>query len=204
SSAIIKDILKLYITGNLKGYDVKSRKTILRYPTIKKFLSNYNHSVVPLLDNEEWFTEVTEEEMEEESAYAIDTNKIFQPLMHYLEIVSERITDTKYSDNGFYSVKWVNLVASDPTGLLPSIPVVAFAYEDVKEIFERSLWSRISYGSEKNVVNDVLDYCFRINLKQKNQRSIRINILGIEFELEEESMAKIKKILNVEEQMWRE
>jgi hypothetical protein len=82
--------------------------------------------------------------------------------------------------------------------------VLAFHYADVKEIIERNLWSRITLGTEKNQVNDIFDYCFRINLRQQNQRSIRVNVLGIEFELEEESMAKIKKILNMEEQMWRE
>jgi hypothetical protein len=202
TTSVIKYILSQYIKGKVKGYDTHSRKTEISYPTLKNFLNHYNHSVIPLLDNEEWFTDATEEI--ETPSIPEDANKIFKPLMHYFEIITERITDKKYSDHGFYSIKWVNLVASDPDGLLPARPVLAFHYADVKEIIERNLWSRITLGTEKNQVNDIFDYCFRINLRQQNQRSIRVNVLGIEFELEEESMAKIKKILNMEEQMWRE
>jgi hypothetical protein len=200
--SVIPHLLSQYVGGKLKGYDTHSRKTEINYPTLKNFLKHYNHSVIPLLDNEEWFTEAIEEI--EPASMPEDTSKIFKPLMNYFEIITERITDTKYSDHGFYSIKWVNLVASDPEGLLPARPVLAFQYADVKEVIERELWSRITFGAEKNQVNDVFDYCFRINLRQQNQRSIRLNILGIEFELEEESMAKIKKILSMEEQMWRE
>jgi hypothetical protein len=202
TTSVIQNILSQYIKGKLKGYDTRSRKTEIKYSTLKNFLKGYNHSVVPLLDNEEWFAEAIEET--EPALPPEDTGKIFKPLTYYFEIVTERITDTKYSDHGFYSIQWLNLVASDPEGLLPARPVLAFRYADVKEIIERDLWSRITLGAEKNQVNDIFDYCFRINLRQQNQRSIRVNVLGIEFELEEESMAKIKKILSIEEQMWRE